>query len=81
MFKSKKPLPIGAPIAATAAAILDFPVCVLFKPEPSFFGPTLLMLAAEMLMIACAVFQWVRYFQGYVDHQIEKRIEALGRSN
>jgi hypothetical protein len=74
MSKPIKRVSIMAPIGITIGALIDFTACIR---EPR----DMVIVMLEVALIALAIAHWVLYFQGYVDQQIEKRIEALGRSN
>jgi hypothetical protein len=74
------PPQISLPILLTAAALLDFASCLLISHGPSI-GPTILIILAEISLIALAIAGWVRYFHAYVDAQIEERLSRGSASD
>jgi hypothetical protein len=76
MPKIIKRLSILAPVAATVAALILFFGCLVNPRRPDWQ-----LAAAELVLIGSAIAQWVSYFRGYVDLQIEKRMEERGKSN
>jgi hypothetical protein len=83
MTETKKPLSIAAANKATALALVDFAACLFMVRGTSPSSPLLaliVMVLAEVLLIALAVREWVLYFRLYVDRQIEERFSAANKS-
>jgi len=74
MATTNKPLPIICPILGTVVALGDFVSCFLIVRSPNPLHLQIEMLLAEVGLIAVAILQWVLYFRGYIDQQIEKRL-------
>lgn len=76
MTKARKPLPILVPILATFAALCGFSGCFFAATgSPELHSLDILLLSAVGL-IAVAIAQWVLYFKGYINQQIEKRLQS-----
>lgn len=77
MTEQKKPLSISAPIKATALALIDFAACFFMVASSSPLFALIVMLLAEVALIALAVREWVVYFRAYVARQIEEHAGLL----
>ena len=75
MSKLKQPLPIMAPIIATSVALGDFAACLFMVCAHPSIGPLSFMILAELVLIALAIAQWVRYAQGYIARQVREQLD------
>jgi hypothetical protein len=76
MSKTSYPISIKLPILTTGVALLIFAELFLITVDRLFnIRRELLMVATDVTFIACSIQQWVKYFRGYVDEQIEKRLQ------
>ena len=75
MDELKKPS-MRTAILTTAAALLEL-CCVFFMiaSDPKF-GLLTVFIFTESMLIAMAIFSWVKYFKQYVDYAIEEKLTA-----
>ena len=69
MNDKRKPPIIAIPILVTATALLDLAPCL---NRSSTARVSLIPILLELILIACAVFQWVYYLRAYVDFRIDQ---------
>ena len=74
MSTPTKPISMVAAIGTSAAAVFELGACFVLARQSSL-GLLLVMLLAEMILIAAALSQWVAYFRGYIAQQIEERLK------